>query len=258
MVKSEEKTSESKNERKIVVPGETIVSGEKYLPGDGAYREEGDIVAGRYGLAEVSDKFVKVIAVSGVYQPRRGNSIIAEVVGITFNGWLLNFGGAENAFLSMMEVPRYINKGELREHFDFGDLVSAKVWNTNGRGIDLSVKMRGFGKLESGQLMKINPNKVPRIIGREGSMVNLIKDATGCEINVGQNGWVWIRGSNIDNEVQTRKIINFICDNSTITGLTSKVEKFIKDLGIKKTASSDVEIIEENTHKEKETKEAKK
>ena len=186
MVKSEEKVSKG-NERKIVVPGETIVSGEKYLPGDGAYREGEDIVAGRYGLAEISDKFVKVIAVSGVYQPRRGNSIIAEVVGITFNGWLLNFGGAENAFLSMMEVPRYINKGELREHFDFGDLVSAKVWNTNGRGIDLSVKMRGFGKLESGQLMKINPNKVPRIIGREGSMVNLIKDGTGCSIVIGQN-----------------------------------------------------------------------
>jgi len=255
MVKSEEKATE-RNERKIVVPGETIVSGDKYLPGDGAYRDGEDIVAGRYGLSEVSEKFVKVIAVSGVYIPRRGNSIIAEVVGITFNGWLLDFGGAENAFLSMMEVPRYINKGELREHFDFGDLVSAKVWNTNGRGIDLSVKMRGFGKLEGGQLMKINPNKVPRIIGREGSMVNLIKDATGCEINVGQNGWVWIKSqSNIDNEIQTRKVINFICENATITGLTDKVEKFIKELGVKESASGgEVEIIEEDTHKEKKEK----
>jgi exosome complex component RRP4 len=258
MIKSEGKTSE---ERKIVVPGETIVSGEQYLPGDGAYRDGSEIVASRYGLAEVSDKFVKIIAVSGVYVPRRGNSIIGEIIGITFNGWLLNFGGAENAFLSMMEVPRYINKGELREHFDFGDLVSAKVWNTNGRGIDLSVKMRGFGKLEGGQLMKINPNKVPRIIGREGSMVNLIKDATTCEINVGQNGWVWIKSQsdNIDNEIQTRKIIDFICENSTIVGLTEKVEKFIKNMGIKKEAGTkEVEIIEEDTHKEKKTKKESK
>ncbi|MAH46692.1 hypothetical protein CMI37_12755 [Candidatus Pacearchaeota archaeon] len=239
--------------RKIVVPGETIVSGDAFLPGEGAYRDGKDLVAGRYGLSDISEKFVKVIAVSGVYIPRRGNSIIGEVIGITFNGWLVNFGGAENAFLSMMEVPRYINKGELREHFDFGDLISAKVWNTNGKGVDLSVKMRGFGRLEGGQLMQINPNKVPRIIGREGSMVNLIKDATGCEINVGQNGWVWIRGGSIDNEIQTRKIIDFICENATITGLTDKVEKFIKDMGIRKG----VEIIAENTHKEKKVKEKK-
>jgi exosome complex component RRP4 len=233
--------------RHIVVPGETVVSGDDFLPGDGAYREGNDIVAMRFGLAEIKEKFVKVIALSGTYVPRRGNSIIGTVIGITFNGWLIDFGGAENGFLSMMEVPRYINKGELREHFDFGDVVSAKVWGVNGRGIDLSVKMRGYGKLEGGQLMSINPNKVPRVIGKEGSMVNLIKNATGCSIDVGQNGKVWISGKSIDDEVNTRKIIEFIAENTTLSGLTEKVEEFIKkDLKLK----GDVEIVNENTDEE--------
>jgi exosome complex component RRP4 len=238
--------SEKTNEGKIVVPGEIIVSGEQYLPGDGAYRDGEDIVAERFGLGEISEKFVKVIAISGTYQPRRGNSIIGEIVGITFNGWLVDFGGSENAFLSIMEVPRYVGKGELREHFDFGDLISAKVWNTNGRGIDLSVKIRGFGKLEGGQVMEINPNKVPRIIGREGSMVNLIKSSTNCEINVGQNGLIWIKSQsdNIEDELKTKKIINFICENATINGLTEKVEKFIKQM-----EKGDIEIVKEDTDK---------
>jgi len=216
--------------RKIVVPGETIAEGEAFLPGEGTRREDKDIVASRFGLSDISDRLVRVIPLSGVYIPRRGNVIIGEVVDITFNGWLIDFGGSQNGFLSLTEVPKYINKGELREHFDFGDAVCAKVWNTNGRGIDLSVKMRGFGKLQGGQLMKINPNKVPRVIGKEGSMVNLIKQATNCDVTVGQNGVVWIKGSKIEDELKTRKIIDFICDNSFISGLTEKVEKFIKNM----------------------------
>ena len=216
--------------RKIVVPGETIVSGDEYLPGDSTRRDGNDIVACRFGLSDVTDRLVKIIPLSGVYYPRRGNSIIATVIDITFNGWLLDFGGAQNAFLPVAEVPRYINKDELRDQFDFGDVILAKVWGVKAKGIDLSVKMRGFGKLGGGMLIKINPNKVPRVIGKEGSMVNVIKEATGCDITVGQNGVVWIKGSKIDNEIKTKKIIEFICDNSFIHGLTEKVEEFIGGL----------------------------
>ena len=216
--------------RKIVVPGETIVSGEAFLPGDLTFRDGNNVVAKRFGLADIGEKLVRVIPLSGVYVPRRGNAVIGEVVDVTFNGWIIDFGLAKNGFLSIMEVPRYVDKNELREHFDFGDAVLAKVWNLNARGIDLSVKMRGFGKLKGGQLININPNKVPRVIGKEGSMVNLIKDATGCDITVGQNGIIWIKGEEVENELKTKKIIDFICENTTISGLTEKVEKFIKAL----------------------------
>jgi len=109
--------------------------------------------------------------------------------------------------------------------------------------------MRGFGKLTGGQLMNVNPNKVPRIIGKEGSMVNLIKNATGCNITVGQNGVVWMKADKIKDELNTRKIIEFICENSFIGGLTDKVEEFIKSLGIERAPKGGkVEIAEpENT-----------
>lgn len=216
--------------RKIVVPGETIVTGEEYLPGEGCRRDGEDIVAGKFGLADVSDKLVKVIALSGVYIPRRGNAIIGTVIDVTFNGWILDFNGPTTGFLSLMEVPRFINKDELQEQFDFGDVVLAKIWNVKAKGVDLSVKMRGFGRLDDGMLVKINANKVPRVIGKEGSMVTVIKDATGCDITVGQNGVIWVRGKKIDDELKAKKIIEFICEHSFVEGLTDKVKEFIGKL----------------------------
>ena len=224
-------TNEEGKERKIVVPGETIIEGEDYLPGDGTRREGEVIVANRYGLSDVSDRLIKIIPLSGVYHPRRGNTIIGQVKDITFNGWILDFGGAANAFLGVSEVTKYINKNEMRDYLDFDDLVVAKVNDSGSKTIAVTTKMRGLGKLEGGIIMKINPHKVPRVIGKEGSMVNIIKEETKCNITVGQNGWVWIKSQedNIDDELKTREIINFICENSHITGLTDKVEKFIND-----------------------------
>ncbi len=234
--------------RQIVIPGETIVSGNEFLPGDGAYRAGEEIVAGRYGIANIFEKHVRVIPVSGAYYPRRGNTIIGTIVDITFNGWLINFGGAQNAFLPVSEVPRYVNKNEMAEFLDFGESVIVKVWDVKSRGVDASMKMRGFGKIEGGMIISIGPNKVPRVIGREGSMVKMIKAATGCDVTVGQNGKVWISGKDTDSEVATRKIVEYIADNATIVGLTEKVENFIKDLGLE--VESPVEVIAENTDTE--------
>lgn len=231
-------------ERQIVVPGETIVSGNEFLPGDGAYRDATDVVAKRYGIVNVFEKYVKVIPVSGVYYPRRGNTIIGTIVDITFNGWLIDFGSAQNAFLPVAEVPRYVNKNEMAEFLDFGESVIVKVWDVKSRGVDVSMKMRGYGKIEGGMIISVGPNQVPRIIGREGSMVKIIKDATGCDVTVGQNGKVWILGKNINGEIAAKKIVEFIAENAVIVGLTEKVENMIKDMGLD---SGIVEIVAENT-----------
>jgi exosome complex component RRP4 len=225
-------------DRKIVIPGEVIASGDNYLPGDGTEKRGNDIVALRYGLAEESNKLVKIIPLSGPYIPRRGNVVIGKVELITHNGWVINIGCAENGFLSVMEVPRYVNKDAMDEVMSIGDMAVLKIWSMNGKGIDLSLKSRGLGKIHEGLIFKTNPNKVPRVIGKEGSMIKLIKDETGCNITVGQNGYIWIRGDRIDDELLAKKAINFIVENSFIEGLTDEVEKWFKKNGGKAGQSS--------------------
>lgn len=228
------------SERKVVIPGEEIVSGDGYLPGDNTEKRGDAIVSLRYGLAEEVNNLVKVIPLSGAYVPRRGNVVIGKVELLTGNGWVFDIGGAENGFLPLSEVPRYVNQHAMEEVFKIGDLAVLKIWSIGGRGIDLSIKSRGLGKIHEGIVFKVNPNKVPRIIGKEGSMIKLIKDNTNCNITVGQNGYVWIKGDKIDDELFAKKTIGYVVENSFVEGLTDKVEAWFGEQGIK-VKKSDVQ-----------------
>jgi exosome complex component RRP4 len=227
--------AKEKIERRIVIPGESIVKGENYLPGEGTEKKGDEIVTTRYGLAEESNRLVKVIALSGTYQPRRGNIIIGKVENITFYGWAIDLDSPEGAFLPLQEVPKYVDKERLNDIFDIGDMVVAKIIGVTSRGIDLTIKSRGLGKIDEGIIIKINSSKVPRVIGKEGSMINLIKQESDCNITVGQNGLIWIKGNKIEDELLVKKAIMFVSEKSFASGLTEEVKKwFEKNKGEKK------------------------
>ena len=222
--KTEEKQTK-KEKRRLVIPGEIIVSGEDYLPGDFTRKEGNDIIAQRYGLAE-GDRVIKIIPISGVYEPRRGNTVIGRVSDITFNGWIVEIGGPYGAFLSLMECPRFIDKNDIAEFATIGDIFCAKIFTVKRNSTDLTLKSRGLGKLESGRVIKINPHKVPRVIGKEGSMINLIKNETQTDISVGQNGYIWIKGD-LAGEDKAEKAIELVAKEANSDGLTEKIEKFL-------------------------------
>ena len=210
--------------RIIVVPGEVVFSGEDFLPGEGARREGNDIVASRYGLAEKIGRVVKIIPFSGAFIPRRNNVVIGRVSDIVHSGWIVDIDYASNGFLPLMESPRFVNKGEMDQFLAIGDVVAAKIWSVSPKSIDLAMKGKGLGKLEGGFIFRVNPSRVPRIIGREGSMINLIKENTGCNITIGQNGWIWVKGNDLDSELRARKSIEFIAEKVLGSGLTEKME----------------------------------
>ena len=82
---------------------------------------------------------------------------------------------------------------------DRGDLIFAKVTNYDRtREPLISIDGKNLGKIDSGELVRISPVKVPRLIGKQGSMIQTIEAATNTSITIGQNG-----------------LIVFACDNST-------------------------------------------
>lgn len=216
-------------DRKIVIPGEVIFSGEDYLPGKGTEKRGNEIVANVFGLAEEESNLVKVIPLAGKYEPRRGNVIIGRVEMLTHNGWVIDFGNPENCFLPLSETPRFVAKNALEEVMKVGDMTVVKIFSISGRGADVTIKERGLGKIEEGLIFKINPNRVPRVIGKEGSMIKLIRDKTKCNITAGQNGFIWIEGDKIEDELLAKKAVEFISDRSFVEGLTEKVEKFFDE-----------------------------
>ena len=226
-IKEVSEAAPEKRERRLVIPGETIVSADDHLPGDYTRNEAGEIVASKYGLAEIG-KIVRVIPISGVYEPRRGNTVIGRVEDIMFSGWVIDIGGPYRAFLPLAECPRFVDKFNMAEFATVGDAMNVKVWSVKKGSVDLSLRSRGLGKLEGGRIIHINPNKVPRVIGKEGSMINLIKDDTQTEITVGQNGYIWIKGSE-DGEKKAEDAIKLIEQEAASEGLTGKIEKFLEE-----------------------------
>ena len=91
------------------------------------------------------------------------------------------------------------------------------------------MKGPGLKKLYGGRLIKVSPNKVPRIIGKAGSMVSLIKNMTGSWITVGQNGITWIKNDDIEKEMITVDAIKMVEQNSHVKGLTDKVKTFLTE-----------------------------
>src|SRR5207247_1244585 len=77
-------------------------------------------------------------------------------------------------------------------------------------------------KLNGGILMEVSPTKVARVIGKEGTMVSLIKDLTNCRIYVGQNGRIWLDGEDRDTAVAAMAI-RLIEDRAQALGLTEAV-----------------------------------
>src|SRR3989344_4904572 len=210
--------------RFIVVPGETIVEGEDYLPGEGTKRVGSKIIAGKFGLAEIAGRVIKLIPIFGAFVPRRNNVVIGRVVDITYAGWLIDIDSSTSGFLPIEESPRFVNRNEMDQYLKIGDVIAAKIWSVKPKGIDLTLKGKGLGKLEGGFIFRVIPSRVPRVIGREGSMVNLIKEKTGCNITVGQNGWIWIKGDSIDAEIKARRAVEMVSDKVHLGGLTDKVE----------------------------------
>jgi exosome complex component RRP4 len=145
------------------------------------------------------------------------------------NGWVIDIDWASNAFLPIDESPRFINKNEMDQYLAIGDMVIAKILDINARGIDLGLQGPGLGKLEGGFAFKVSPNRIPRVIGREGSMINLIKENTQCDIAVGQNGWVWLYGEDMNNMLKARKAVEKITEKPFVEGLTEQMGAWFQE-----------------------------
>ena len=126
-----------------------------------------------------------------------------------------------------MECRRFENNNNLLDFAKIGDSLAFRIVNIKKPSVDLGLKSRNLGKLNDGRIIKINSHKVPRVIGKEGSMINLIKEKTDTEITVGQNGLIWIKGE-LENEEKAMNAIKLIERESIFNGLTQKVEKILE------------------------------
>lgn len=218
------------NDKEIAVPGQILATGMDHIPSYNTYRLGEDIRAERVGIVKIDGKVVKLIPLTGRYMPKRDDMIIAQVIDVLMSGWRFDINSAYSAMLPLKEAShRYIEKGaDLTKFYALGDYVSCGITNvTSQKLVDVSMRGPSLRKLVGGRIIEVNTNKVPRIIGKQGSMVSMIKDATGCRIVVGQNGLVHIDGEP-EKEIIAVNAIRKIEAEAHLSGLTDRVKEYLE------------------------------
>jgi exosome complex component RRP4 len=219
--------------RQLVAPGELLAEG-PYFAGENTYREGTKVFSSRIGLADVIGNKIIVMAVKGVYIPRLDDIVIGRVTDIGMSGWQVDICAPYPAMLPMSETPmqrgRDMGRRDLGRIYGVGDLMIAQVIAFDRtRDPLLTTKGRGLGRVTSGRVARITPAKIPRIIGKKGSMITMLKKETGVDIIPGQNGVILAVGRNPDQERIAVEALYMIEREAHTSGLTDRVKAMITE-----------------------------
>ena len=218
----------SQEKREIVIPSQLLGDVKNKKAGRGTFVEKGKIYAEVLGILNANSNYINVVPLKGRYDPIENDFVIGIVEEPMASSWLVNINAAYPALLHVNEVPWDVDFGETERYLNHGDSLMAKVLQVDQeKKLQITLNDRNLFKIKGGQIFNVEPHKVPRIIGKKGSMISLLKKYTNCRIIVGQNGRIWLDGSN-DGVKKVIDTIKMIENNALSFGLTNKIENLLK------------------------------
>lgn len=217
----------AKPKRELVLPGDLLdESGAK--AGDFAYVRDGKIYAAVLGIKNRTQLGVGVIPLYGQYMPVAGDLVIGIINDIGPSNWMVNINAPYPAPLHVNEVPWKVEFGDTSRYLKIGDVVLLKILSVDeSKKIQVTMNDAGLRKIEGGQLVEISHSKVSRVIGKSGSMIQLLKNMSDCRITVGQNGRVWVDGEGANAEV-VASAIKMIESEAQANNLTEKIKDYLE------------------------------
>jgi len=222
------------SKRKYVIPGDVVTTG-PFRPEQNVVLEGNKIIATAIGISEIYDDAVKVIPLTGKYTPKINDLVIGKVVSHSSLSWELDINSCYVGFLPAADVfgrDFSAHADELTSKLKNGDLVAARVANFDRtRDPLLTISDRDLGKIDSGDLVKISPSKVPRLIGKRGTMIQTIEMATNAAITIGQNGWVVVSCEDPEGLLKAKKAIQMVDEQAHVANLTDQVKEMLESKG---------------------------
>lgn len=211
------------NEKEIVLPGQ-LLSDDSKRAGENTYVQDNKVYAATVGMATVRNGKVEVIALKGPYRPKSGDVVIGVVTDIKSGAVEIDLGGGLTGVVKVSSIKELESLG-----LNVGDVVYTKVNSSGIRGILLE-KGEHLKKIKEGIILFMTPTKIPRLIGKRGSMINMLKKLTGCNILVGMNGMIVIKGSSPTNEFAMISAIRMIEREAHSSGLTDRVASYVASI----------------------------
>jgi len=220
--------------RKHVIPGDVITTG-PFRPEQNTFLDGKRIISTAVGTSEIYEDTVRVMPLTGMYYPKINDLVVGKVVSHSSLAWEIDINSCYVGFLPAQDVfgrDFSAHGDELTSKLDKGDLIAARIANFDRtRDPLITISDRELGKIDSGELVSISSSKVPRLIGKRGSMIQTIEMATNATITIGQNGWVVIACESPEGLLKAKKAIKMIEEQAHIPNLTDKIKSMLESNG---------------------------
>jgi len=219
------------NKRKYVIPGDVVTTG-PFRPEQNVVLEGEKIISTAVGISEIYEDSVRVISLTGKYIPKIDDLVIGKVNSHTSLSWELDINSCYVGFLPAQDVfgrDFSTHADELSTKLRTGDLVAARIANFDRtRDPLVTISDRDLGTIDSGVLVKISPSKVPRLIGKRGSMIQMIEMATNAAVTIGQNGWVVVSCETPEGLLKAKKAIEMVDQKAHVANLTDQIKEMLE------------------------------
>ena len=211
----------SQDSNHFVLPGDVISNGSSSLK-QNVILEGDKLVSTTIGFTEINDGAVDVIALTGLYTSEVDDLVIGKIVSHNALSWEVDINSSYRAMLPASDIfgkDYSPSRDDLSLKLIIGDIVLARIVNSDSRRPLITINGQNLGKIDDGELIKISPAKVPRLIGKHGSMIQSIEESTGASITIGQNGWVIFKSDNpisLKNAIASIKMADLILHDDNL------------------------------------------
>jgi len=190
----------------FVIPGDIIVTGD-YQPEQNVILEGDRLISTTIGFSEIKDDLVTVTPLTGLYTPKTDDLVVGKIVSHNALSWEVNINSYYPGILTASDIfgkDYSPSRDDLSLKLNTGDIILARIANLGSRDPLITITGENLGKIDSGELVKISPAKIPRLTEKNGSMIETIEGSTNATITVGQNGLIILK---CDNSAGLKKAI---------------------------------------------------
>ena len=221
----------SNEKKRHVIPGEVIVSG-PYRAEQNTVLQGDKVLATSIGLSDVHDGSVRVIPLTGGYYPKDDDLVIGKIISHSAMSWEVDINSCYSGMLPATDVfgrDFSSHSDDLASKLRNGDLIATRIVNSDKtRDPLLTISGRELGKIDSGELVEISPSKVARLIGKRGSMIQMIESGTHAQITIGQNGLIVVSCENSDGLLKAIKAIELVEEKAHVANLTDQINDMLE------------------------------
>ena len=216
------------SENQFVLPGDVIVTGD-YRPEQNVILEGNKLMSTAIGFSEIKDDLVTVTPLTGLYTPKTDDLIIGKIVSHNALSWQVDINSYYSGILTASDIfgkDYSPSRDDLSLKLKTGDIILARIANVNSRDPLITITGENLGKIDSGELIKISPTKIPRLTG---SVIQTIEASTNATITVGQNGLIILKCDNSTGLKKSIASIKMIGMAQYDANLEEKIQRFLDE-----------------------------